>query len=50
VQFATGRPLGAREVRIVDKIHQTAQKNGGTYGSLIIAIALSDLLRTGHME
>jgi len=50
VQFAIGRPLGAREVRIVDKIHQTAQKNGGTYGSLIIAVALSDLLRTEHME
>ena len=50
VQFATGHPLGALEVRIVDKIHQTAQKNGGTYGSLIIAIALSDLLRTEHMK
>ena len=49
-QFAAGRPLGAREVRVVDKIHQRAQKNGGTYSSLITAIALSDLLRTEHTD
>ena len=49
-QFAMGRPLGAREVRVVDKIHQSAQKNGGTYSSLITAIALSDLLRTEHTD
>jgi hypothetical protein len=45
-QFALGRPLGARDARIVDTLHQTAQKQGGTYASLITAIAMSDLVRT----
>ena len=45
-QFALGRPLGPSDARIVDKIHETAQKNGGTYTSLITAIVLSDLVQT----
>ena len=49
-QFAAGRPLGAREVRMVDKIHRAAQKDGGTYASLITAIVLSDLVQTTQTE
>ncbi len=45
-QFAAGQPLGAREVRVVEKIHRDAQKSGGTYASLITAIVLSDLVQT----
>ncbi len=49
-QFAAGRPLGARDARTVDKIHTTAQKQGGTYSALITAIAMSDLVRTTQTE
>ena len=49
-QFAAGRPLGARDARTVDKIHRAAQKQGGTYASLITAIVLSDLVRTTRTE
>jgi len=49
-QFAAGRPLGARDARIVNKIHRAAQKQGGTYASLITAIVLSDLVRTTRTE
>ena len=45
-QFAAGQPLGAREVRVVEKIHRAAQKSGGTYASLITDIVLSDLVQT----
>jgi hypothetical protein len=49
-QFAAGRPLGARDARIVDKIHRATQKQGGTYPALITAIVLSDLVRTTPTE
>ena len=43
-QFALGRPLGAADARILREIHKAAQKNGGTYQSLITAIVTSDLV------
>ena len=43
-QYALGRPLGAADARIVREIHESAQKSGGTYQSLITAIATSDLV------
>ena len=49
-QFAMGRPLGARDVRVVEKIHRAAQKDGGTYANLITSIVLSDLVQTKRTE
>jgi hypothetical protein len=49
-QFALGRPLESKDVPILDRIHETAQKNGGTYDSSITAIVTSDLLRTTRTE
>jgi len=45
VQFAMGRPLGAKDARNVAEIHMASQKAGGTYQSLVTAIILSDLVR-----
>jgi len=45
VQFAMGRPLGAKDARNVTEIHMASQKAGGTYQSLVSAIILSDLVR-----
>ncbi len=44
-QFALGRPLLPVDARTVDKIHQAAQKGGGTYTSLMTAIVMSDLVQ-----
>lgn len=49
-QFALGRPLVAADARIIEKIHQSAQKNGGTYASLITAIVMSDLVQMTRTE
>jgi hypothetical protein len=49
-QFALGRPLAAADARIVDQIHQTAKKSGGTWSSLITAIVMSDLVMTTRTE
>ncbi|MBW3599962.1 MAG: DUF1592 domain-containing protein, partial [Planctomycetes bacterium] len=44
-QFALGRPLVEADEPIIAEIHQAAQKNGGTYASLITALAMSDLVQ-----
>jgi hypothetical protein len=49
-QFALGRPLVADDVPILDKIHESAQKNGGTYASVITAIVMSDLVQKTRTE
>ena len=49
-QFALGRPLTSKDVRAVDNIHQSAQKNGGTYASVITAIVNSDLVQMTRTE
>jgi hypothetical protein len=49
-QFALGRPLGAADAAELEKVHQTAQSNGGTYESLITALVLSDLVLTTRTE
>ena len=49
-QFALGRPLGFPDAADIDKIHQNAQKNGGTYQSLITEIVKSDLVRMTPTE
>lgn len=49
-QFALGRPLGFQDAADIDRIHQKAQKNGGTYQSLITEIVKSDLVRTTPTE
>ena len=43
-QFALGRPLVAADLRTVNEIHQSAWKDGGTYGSLLTAIVTSNLV------
>lgn len=49
-QFAMGRPLTSADIRVVDNIHRAAQKNGGTYTSLITAIVNSDLVQMTRTE
>ncbi len=49
-QFALGRPLTATDAPILDKIHREAQKNGGTYASLITSIVMSDLVQMTRTE
>ena len=49
-QFALGRPLVAADVPVLEKIHALAQKNGGTYESVITAIVMSDLVQTTRTE
>lgn len=43
-QFALGRPLVAADAATVDKIHQQAQANGGTWTAVLTAIVNSDLV------
>ena len=49
-QFAIGRPLVFADSEEVDKIHQKAQKNGGTYQSLITEIVKSEFVQTTLTE
>ena len=49
-QFAIGRPLVFADAAAVDKIHQKAQKNGGTYQSLIAEIIKSEFVQTTLTE
>ncbi|MCZ6887773.1 MAG: DUF1592 domain-containing protein, partial [Gammaproteobacteria bacterium] len=49
-QFAIGRPLVAADAAILDKIHESAQKGGGGYASLITAIVMSDLVQMTRTE
>ena len=49
-QFALGRPLVATDAAEVAKIHDSSQKNGGTYTSLITAIVMSDLVQMTQTE
>ena len=43
-QFALGRPLTGADARAVQTIHETAQKNGGTYKATMTAIVTSELV------
>ena len=49
-QFALGRPLGQPSALALVKIHQEAQKSGGTYVSVIRAIVKSDLVQKTKTE
>lgn len=49
-QFSLGRPLSAADAPLLTEIHDTAERNGGTYESLIKAIVLSDLVQTARTE
>lgn len=49
-QFALGRPLTHADAPQLEAIHQLAQEKGGTYKSLIKAIALSGLIRNTRTE
>jgi hypothetical protein len=49
-QFALGRPLNAIDAPVVASIHRTSQKNGGTYASLVAAIATSELVQMTRTE
>lgn len=49
-QFALGRPLVASDQRSIDEIHRSSMAGGGTYQSLVKAVAMSDLTRTIQTE
>ncbi len=49
-QFALGRPLGPRDARSMQIIHQDGWKSGGTYANLIKAIAVSELFQIQPTE
>ncbi|MCA9121723.1 MAG: DUF1592 domain-containing protein [Planctomycetaceae bacterium] len=49
-QFALGRPLDAADAPEIARIHITAQKDGGTYTSLVTAIVMSDLVQLIRTE
>lgn len=49
-QFAMGRPLKAADAPVVSGIHDEAQRQGGTYDSLMTAIVLSDLVQKIRTE
>jgi hypothetical protein len=49
-QFALGRPLSAGDAAIVETIHHTAQKAGGRYSDLMLAIIQSDLVQKTRTE
>lgn len=49
-QFALGRPLVKTDACHLAKIHAAAQNDGGTYASLITAIATSDLVLKTRTE
>jgi hypothetical protein len=49
-QFALGRPPVAEDAFVVESIHRTSQKEGGTYASLIKAIVMSDLVQAIKTE
>jgi hypothetical protein len=49
-QFAMGRPLADSDAPVVDKIHEEAQRAGGTYAHLITAIVMSDLVQKTATE
>ncbi len=48
IQFTLGRPLSGSDARAIHDIHRRAMESGGTYRSLITAIATSDLLLTSE--
>ena len=50
IQFAIGRPLFESDAPAIDKIHEAAQRGGGTYASLITAIASSEYVTTTETE
>lgn len=49
-QFALGRPLVESDGPELEKIHRAARANGGTYASVITAIAMSDLVQMTRTE
>jgi hypothetical protein len=49
-QFALGRPLVESDAQILELIHEQAGVDGGTYESLLLAIARSDLVRQARTE
>lgn len=44
-QYAMGRPLAARDARVVAGIHERATEAGGRYEDVVVALVLSDLVR-----
>lgn len=49
-QFALGRPLVAEDAPILDRIHENAVRDGGTYRATIAAIVTSDLFQMTRTE
>ena len=49
-QFSLGRPLTALDAPILESVHKTAQKEGGTYADLMLALIQSDLVQKTRTE
>ncbi|MEM7315969.1 MAG: DUF1592 domain-containing protein, partial [Planctomycetota bacterium] len=50
VQFAVGRPWGARDAAVVSQIHRNSQKNGGKYTDILTEVIFSDLVQFTRTE
>lgn len=49
-QFATGRPMGPKDAKVITSIHESAVESGGTYPAMIEALVLSDLVQYTRTE
>ncbi len=49
-QWALGRPLTLEDAPILDSIHETAKKEGGSYSSVISSLVMSELVQTTRTE
>ncbi|MDA0348387.1 MAG: DUF1592 domain-containing protein [Verrucomicrobia bacterium] len=49
-QWALGRPLTLEDAFVLDRIHETAKKEGGSYPSVISALVMSELVQTTRTE
>ena len=50
VQFAMGRPLVPEDIPAVKRIHDAAEKAGGTYAAVMTELAMSELLQLTRTE
>ena len=49
-QWALGRPLTLEDAPVLDRIHEKAKKEGGTYPAVMSALVSSKLVQTTRTE
>ena len=49
-QWALGRPLTLQDAPALDRIHEEAKKEGGTYPAIMSALVMSELVQTTRTE